>query len=118
MTAPKAQAQTLGVVLVTAPNKALAEAIARQLVETKLAACVSLLPVASIYSWQGEVHHDDEWQLVIKTDLAHFDRLEAAVRALHPYEVPEVIGLPIACGSLPYLQWIAAQTQSGAVPEN
>lgn len=108
MTAPIPQ--ELGVVLVTAPDKTLAVAIARHLTETKLAACVSLLPVTSIYSWQGEIHEDEEWQLVIKTDLAQFERLETVVRELHPYEVPEMIGLAIAQGSAPYLQWIAAQT--------
>jgi len=98
-----------GVVLVTAPSRGEAEAIAQALIQAKLAACVSLFPVHSIYTWQDEIHQDDEWQLVIKTDLATFASLEANVRAIHAYEVPEIIALPILAGSQPYLSWLAAQ---------
>lgn len=98
-----------GVVLVTASSKTEAEAIARNLVEAKLAACVSLFPVQSVYTWQGTVHHDEEWQLMIKCALAKFDALEAKVREIHSYEVPEIIALPILAGSQPYLNWIGEQ---------
>lgn len=72
-----------GVVLVTAGNMQEAKAIANALVEAKLAACVSLLPIHSIYTWQGELHKEQEWQLLIKTDLAQFPALEAKIKELH-----------------------------------
>ena len=96
-----------GVVLVTAPSEEVAEAIAQTLVEAKLAACVTVLPVRSIYTWQGQVHKDQEWQLLIKSDLAKFVELETKIQAIHPYEVPEMIAVPILKGSQPYLQWIS-----------
>lgn len=98
---------SFGVILVTVPSKEQAIAIAQTLVNAQLAACVSIVPIHSIYTWQGEVQQDDEWQLVIKSRLAKFTELEATIRAVHPYEVPEIIGLPIVKGSTPYLQWIA-----------
>ena len=98
-----------GVVLVTTASRLEAEAIATSLVESQLAACVSLLPIYSIYTWQGELHQEEEWQLLIKTDLAQFHTLETKIRELHSYEVPEIIALPILAGSQPYLQWISAQ---------
>ncbi len=101
-----------GVVLVTAPSRDEAVAIARSLVEAKLAACVNIFPVRSIYTWKEELCADDEWQLVIKTDLAKFDVLEAKVREVHSYEVPEVVALPIVSGSPPYLQWMSEQVNS------
>ena len=100
-----------GVVLVTASSRAEAEAIATSLVQSQLAACVSLLPIHSIYTWQGELHQEQEWQLLIKTDLAQFQTLEAKIRELHSYEVPEIIALPIVSGSQPYLQWISEQVK-------
>ncbi len=108
MTDPK---PSFGVVLVTAPSKEAASAIAQALITAKLAACVSLLPVHSIYTWQGQIHQEDEWQLVIKTDLSQFSTLEAKIRELHTYEVPEIIALPILAGSQPYLEWLGAQVQ-------
>ena len=98
--------QNYGVVLVTASSQQEAEAIASTLVEEKLAACVSLTPINSIYSWQGKVQSEQEWQLIIKTDLTYFTRLEAKIKELHAYEVPEIIALPIITGYQPYLNWI------------
>lgn len=98
-----------GVILVTASSQTEAELIAHVLVEAKLAACVSLTPIRSVYIWKGEVCQDEEWQLIIKTRLEHFSALEAKVRTLHSYELPEIIALPIVAGSQPYLQWISAQ---------
>jgi len=100
---------TYGVVLVTASSQTEAETIAHALVQAKLAACVTILPVQSIYTWQGNVHEDAEWQLIIKTELALVEALTETVRNLHSYEVPEIIALPIVAGSQPYLSWIAAQ---------
>jgi len=102
---------TFGVVLVTAASQAEAEAIARELIQAKLAACVSLIPIRSIYTWQGKVQQEEEWQLLIKTDLDQFAALEAKVSSIHSYEVPEIIALPILQGSSPYLKWMAEQIQ-------
>ncbi len=98
-----------GLVLVTASSQSEGEAIAQALLQFKLAACVSLMPIRSLYTWNGEVHNEAEWQLMIKTDLQNFSQLEAKVRELHSYEVPEIIALPILMGSQPYLSWISEQ---------
>lgn len=100
-----------GVVLVTAASQKEAEAIAIALVQSQLAACVSLVPIHSIYTWQGELHQEQEWQLLIKTDLAQFPTLETKIRELHSYEVPEIVALPLVAGSQPYLQWISDQVK-------
>lgn len=97
-----------GVVLVTTESEAQARAIASALVKEKYAACVTLMPVHSIYNWEGEVHSDPEWQLIIKTDLSYYTQLEARLCQLHSYDVPEIIALPIATGLTPYLNWIGA----------
>jgi periplasmic divalent cation tolerance protein len=94
------------VVLVTADSEVEAEAIAKSLVENQLAACVSLSPIRSIYTWQGEIHSAAEWQLVIKTDLAKFEDLKTKVREMHSYEVPEILAIPIVAGSEAYLDWL------------
>ena len=96
-----------GVVLVTAPSKVEGEAIASALVEAQLAACVTLMPVHSIYTWQGKVNSEQEWQLMIKTDLAQFPALSAKIQKLHSYEVPEIIAVPIVAASESYLEWIS-----------
>ncbi|NDJ18603.1 divalent-cation tolerance protein CutA [Myxacorys almedinensis] len=98
-----------GVILVTATSQQEAEKIAQTLICSKLAACATLFPVQSIYTWQGDMHQDQEWQLFIKSDLDRFDELEATIRQLHSYEVPEIIALPIVAGSQPYLHWISQQ---------
>jgi periplasmic divalent cation tolerance protein len=98
-----------GIVLVTAGSQEEAQTIARILVETHLAACVSLLPIQSVYTWNGEIQSDQEWQLLIKTDLAKFSALEIQIKELHSYEVPEIVALPIVAGSMSYLNWIGEQ---------
>ncbi|OCR02362.1 cation tolerance protein CutA [Oscillatoriales cyanobacterium USR001] len=100
-----------GVVLVTASSRTEAETIAKALVESQLAACVSFTPIHSIYTWQGVINSEEEWQLIIKTDLAKFDDLATKVRKLHSYEVPEIIALPIINGNPLYLQWISEQVK-------
>ncbi|VXD15082.1 Divalent-cation tolerance protein CutA [Planktothrix serta PCC 8927] len=99
------------VVLVTASSRLEAEKIAKALVEKQLAACVSLTPIHSIYTWKSEVCQEDEWQLMIKTDLRQFEQLETQIKQLHSYEVPEIIALPIIKGSADYLNWISEQIQ-------
>lgn len=106
----KFNSERYGVVLVTAASRAEAEAIATSLVQSRLAACVSLLPIHSIYTWQGELHKEEEWQLLIKTDLARFSTLETKIRELHSYEVPEIIVIPIIAGSQSYLKWLSQVT--------
>ncbi|MEB3310600.1 MAG: divalent-cation tolerance protein CutA [Snowella sp.] len=97
-----------GVVWVTASSQDEAQAIATILIEEQLAACVNIFPVQSIYRWQGEIQREPEWQLVIKTDLARFEILSAKIQAIHSYEVPEIIALPITAGSEAYLAWLGA----------
>lgn len=105
------ETERYGIVLVTAGSRQEADEIAESLIQAKLAACVNLLPVFSIYTWQGTIHRDEEWQLLIKSERSRFDELEAKIRELHSYDVPEIIALPIVAGSQPYLQWISSQVQ-------
>jgi periplasmic divalent cation tolerance protein len=84
-----------------------AERIARAVVERRLAACVNVLPeVVSIYRWKGSVEREEERLLVMKTTSERFEALRRAIVELHPYEVPEVIALPVAAGHEPYLAWL------------
>jgi periplasmic divalent cation tolerance protein len=95
------------VVLVTTPDAETAARIARAVIEEKLAACGNVLPqIRSIYRWQGKVEDASEVLLVLKTGRRWFDELADRVRALHPYEVPEIVALPIVAGSDKYLDWI------------
>ncbi len=99
------------VVLVTTPTPERAAEIARAVVEERLAACGNVLAgVRSVYRWEGKVQEDEEALLVLKTTRDRFEALRARVLALHPYQVPEVIALPVEAGSAPYLAWIAAET--------
>lgn len=100
------------VVLVTAPDRPTALQIARTLVESGNAACVNLLPaVESIYRWEGTVQTDQEILLLIKTRVSLIeDSLISLIREQHPYEVPEIIALPIIRGSEEYLKWILEST--------
>jgi periplasmic divalent cation tolerance protein len=100
------------VVLVTTPTPERAAELARALVEERLAACGNVVPgLRSIYRWEGKVQEDAEALLVLKTTRARFDALRDRVLALHPYEVPEVIALPVEAGSARYLGWIADETR-------
>lgn len=99
------------VVLVTAPSAEQAAELARALVEERLAACGNVVSgVRSIYRWEGKVQDDAEALLVLKTTRARLEELRERVLALHPYEVPEVLALPVEAGSARYLAWIAAET--------
>ena len=102
-------------VLTTLPANADAAAFARALVEERLAGCVNLLPVMeSVYRWEGRIDRDAERQLIIKTVRARVPALWERVRALHPYDVPEFIVLPIVDGNAAYLKWLGDSTS--AVP--
>jgi periplasmic divalent cation tolerance protein len=97
-----------GIVLVTASSEDEAKMLASSLVASKLAACVNLIPIQSIYTWQEQIHYEPEWQLIIKTDLTHFQTLAQKIQELHSYDVPEIIALPIVAGSQSYLNWLGA----------
>ena len=103
------------VVLITVPNSEVAEKIANTLVAEHLAACVNIVPeVTSIYFWRGEVCKDRELLLVIKTMSSLLGKLVSTVRKLHPYEVPEIIALPVIAGFREYLRWVEDVTGSSS----
>lgn len=90
-----------------------AERIARALVEERLAACVNVVPgLVSFYRWKGKVERDDELLLVIKTMAGRLDELRGRLVELHPYEVPELVALPVEGGHPPYLAWLAESVES------
>ena len=98
-------------ILVTAGSETEADTIAKTLVEEHLAACVNLVsPIRSIYRWKGKIVDDREWLLVIKTQASRFAAVEARVTALHSYQVPEVIAVPIQAGAEAYLRWLREKT--------
>ena len=100
------------VVLVTTPTPERAVEIARAVVEERLAACGNVVPgLRSIYRWEGQLQDEGEALLVLKTTRARFEELKQRVLSLHPYQVPEVIALPVQAGSAPYLAWIAGETR-------
>lgn len=100
-------------VLTNCPDAETAEQIANALVTRRLAACVSLLPPCrSVYQWEGKVEQAVEVPLLIKTTEARYPALEAAIRELHPYQIPEIIALPVAHGLPAYLQWVADETRA------
>ena len=103
------------IALCTVPDRQTADRIAETLVEERLAACVNIVPgLTSVYRWQGEVSRDDELLLVIKTVGGQFSTLEAAIHRLHPYELPEIVAVPIVTGSSRYLAWITDNTGPAA----
>ena len=96
-------------ILCTCPDQSSAEMLARLIVAEQLAACVSILPgVQSIYQWQGAIETAQEHLLLIKSHQSHFERLSCCITTVHPYDVPEIIALPITEGSVEYLKWIDA----------
>ena len=99
------------IVITNCPDEETANAIALAVVEERLAACVNILPrVQSIYRWQGSVESAAEIPLLIKTTARNYPALEARITALHPYDVPEIVALPLARGLPAYLNWVAAET--------
>lgn len=98
-------------VLTNLPERAGAERLAELLVERKLAACVNILaPCRSVYRWKGALQHDEEHPMLIKTTGERYAALEQALREAHPYELPEIIALPVERGLPAYLQWVADGT--------
>lgn len=112
----EASARGVSVVLVTAPDREGAEALAERLVRERAAACVNVLGgVTSIYRWEGVVERATEALLVIKTASEHADALVERIEALHPYDVPEALVLPVGSGLPSYLRWVVES--SGGEPE-
>jgi periplasmic divalent cation tolerance protein len=94
------------------PDRASADAIARALIERRLAACVTVLAeCTSTYRWEGAIESAAEVPLLAKTTAAAYPTLEQAIMELHPYDLPEIIAVPVQCGLPQYLQWIATETR-------
>ena len=106
--------QEVLLVITTLPDRATAERIAESLVTENVAACVNILAeCTSIYRWQSKLEHSNEVPLLIKTTRTAYPKLESVLRRLHPYEIPEIIALPISTGLPEYLTWVEEETQPG-----
>ena len=100
-------------VLNTCPGSITAKKIANTLVENQLAACVQIIPgIQSFFRWVGKVDNAEEQLLLIKTTSRRYPELEQCIRTMHPYELPEIVAVPISTGLLGYLSWIDESTQS------
>jgi periplasmic divalent cation tolerance protein len=94
-------------VTTTLPERAVAENLAATLVAERLAACAQILgPISSTYRWKGAVEHAEEWYCYLKTTLGRLPELQKRIDELHPYDVPEVIAIPISHGDEEYLAWV------------
>jgi periplasmic divalent cation tolerance protein len=101
------------VVFATVPSEEVGMKIAKEVVEKRLAACANLTGgITSVYWWENKVQEDKEMLLIMKTKLQLFNKLEDEIRKNHPYEVPEIIALPLVTGFKPYLSWISKETQA------
>ena len=108
---PRLLMEQVLIVMTQMPDADSARSMARLLVESRLAACVNIMPgVQSIYRWQGQIEQASEVALMIKTTQRHYDQLQQAIVSAHPYDVPEVIALAVTAGHSPYLHWVAAET--------
>ena len=102
------------IVLTSLPDRASAERLADLLVSRRLASCVNILaPCSSVYRWQHEIQHHEEHPLLIKTVEDRYAELEAAIRANHPYELPEIIAVSLQFGLPAYLRWVESETRGG-----
>jgi periplasmic divalent cation tolerance protein len=99
-------------VITTTGTKQDASKVARALIEARLAACVQVVgPVTSRYWWKDEIEEAEEWLCLIKTTANLFERLEEAIRAAHPYDVPEILATPVVAGSADYLAWLREEVR-------
>ncbi|MGB7541503.1 MAG: divalent-cation tolerance protein CutA [Burkholderiales bacterium] len=99
-------------VITNLPDRESAAKLARALVDKRLAACINILsPCRSVYRWRGAVEDAEEFPMLIKTSRSRYAELEAAIRAGHPYELPEIIAVPLAAGLPAYLEWVGAETR-------
>lgn len=103
--------RTYGMLLTTTGNRDDARKIAQALIDKRLAACVQLLPIESFYRWRGDVANEKEVLLLIKTKTALFDEAIKAIRSIHPYETPEIVGTEFTTGFAGYFAWIDAETK-------
>ena len=100
-------------VLTNLPDRAAAERLAEMLIDKQLAACVNILaPCRSVYRWKGSIQHDEEHPMLIKTTAERYQALQQALREGHPYELPEIIAVPVERGLPEYLQWVEAETRA------
>lgn len=103
------------IVITNAPDRAVAEKIARSLVEARAAACVNVMsPCSSVYRWQGAVETAEEVPVFVKTTAGRYADVEALIRAQHPYELPEIVAVPAGRGLPGYLDWVRAETTPDA----
>lgn len=98
------------VVTTTVDSEEAAASLAKGIVEARLGACVQIVPIRSVYRWEGEVRVDAEWQCVVKTSAIRADELVAHIKAHHTYDVPEVIVTPVVGGNEDYLAWVSEET--------
>jgi periplasmic divalent cation tolerance protein len=103
--------QHVMVILSTVPSDK-SELLARILIDTRMVACINVVPVQSYYRWNGEFCSEPEHLLIAKTTEEKADAVIVAIKAQHPYEVPEIIALPVSSGYLPYLEWVHQETGS------
>jgi len=100
------------IILTTLPDEAIARSLAQELIKNQMAACVNIMPrMSSIYSWKGKIEEGQEHLLMIKTRAERYSAIEQAIRAQHPYELPEIIATPISHGLPEYMNWIDENSQ-------
>ncbi|MCC3771065.1 divalent-cation tolerance protein CutA [Streptomyces sp. UNOC14_S4] len=100
------------VVTTTTDTEKKARALATELVGERLAACAQVYPISSVYRWEGKVEQGEEWRLDLKTRADLVEPLSARITALHGYDTPEIIAVPVTAGGEAYLKWVAEETQS------
>lgn len=98
------------VVTTTIGSDEAADSLAKGIVEARLGACVQIVPIRSVYRWEGEVRVDAEWQCIVKTSATRVDELVAHIKANHTYDVPEVVVTPVIGGNDDYLAWVSEET--------
>lgn len=98
-------------VITNFPDNESASALAQELIDTRLAACINIMSACtSVYRWQGNTESANEFPVFIKTQQKHYNRVEQIINAMHPYELPEIIAVPVTNGLPGYLQWIVDET--------
>jgi len=100
------------VVFITAPDRENGEKIARHLLEKRLASCVNMMPTSSTYWWEGKIEEAEEVLLIVKTTSDKVNDLVKEVKTIHPYQVPEIIALPVVAGYAEYLRWVERETHA------
>ena len=99
------------ILMSTAPSREVALALAKELVDRRLAACVNVLPCTSVYRWEGEVKEEDEHVLMIKTRRTYIDDIKDVFAQEHPYDLPELVSMELEDGSSEYLKWVREETE-------